>query len=120
MLEKFIIIAIGGGFGSALRFAVSALIANSRFPAATFIVNILGCFIIGLVSAYFNTHSNISQNIKYLFTAGFCGGFTTFSAFSLENMNLIEKGDYLIFFSYVFSSVIFGIVAVFLGYYLIK
>jgi CrcB protein len=120
MLEKFIIVAVGGGFGSVCRFIASIFASNLRFPAATFTVNILGSFIIGLAYAYFGAHSNVSANAKLLLMTGFCGGFTTFSAFSLESMNFIENGNYFFLFLYVFSSVIFGIGAVFLGYCLLK
>jgi len=120
MLEKLVIVAAGGGLGSVCRFVVSALTANFRFPVATFAVNILGSFAIGLVCAYFTAHSNVSANVKLLLMTGFCGGFTTFSAFSLESMNFIENGNWLFLFLYVSSSVTFGIAAVFLGYCLLK
>jgi len=120
MLEKIILVAIGGGLGSVCRFLVSVALPKFSFPLATFSVNILGCFLVGFISAYFNSHSNLAPNLKLLLITGFCGGFTTFSAFGFEKVNLLQNGNYATFFLYVFSSVILGILAVFLGFWVGK
>ena len=117
MLTKILLVAIGGGLGSVCRFLVSAAMPKFAFPLATFSVNILGCFFVGLISAYFNSHSNLPPNLKLLLITGFCGGFTTFSTFAFEKANMLQNGNYATFFLYVFSSVILGILAVFLGFW---
>jgi len=126
MLTKILLVAIGGGLGSVCRFLVSAAMPKfaltsrwgvTSFPLATFSVNILGCFLVGLISAYFNSHSNLPPNLKLLLITGFCGGFTTFSTFAFEKANMLQNGNYATFFLYVFSSVILGILAVFLGFW---
>lgn len=125
MLLKIILVAIGGGLGSVCRFLISTAMTKftltsrwvgTSFPLATFFINILGCFLVGLISAYFNGHSNLSPNLKLLLIMGFCGGFTTFSTFAFEEVNLFQNGNYTTFFLYIFSSIIIGILAVYLGF----
>ncbi len=79
----------------------------------TFLVNIIGCFMIGVFSAYFLKTDNA---LKYLFIVGFCGGFTTFSAFSVENWSLWQNGNYWVMVAYILLSIIVGMFAVFLGF----
>ena len=110
MIKNLLLVGLGGGIGSMLRFGTALLINNKLFPYATFAVNIIGSFIIGVVFA-------LSR--KLFFAAGICGGFTTFSAFSLENMGLLQSGKYVIALTYIIASVVLGIVAAFLGYQLI-
>lgn len=109
-------IFIGGGLGSVLRYLVSVytqkLWTVSLFPAGTFIVNILGCLLIGILSSYFLKSENY---LKFLLITGFCGGFTTFSAFSQENVALWQNGNYTLLIPYVLLSIILGFFAVYLG-----
>lgn len=118
MITQIILVAVGGGLGSVCRFLISLLMPKSTFPLATFAVNILGCFLVGLLSAYFNSHANLSPNMKLLLIMGFCGGFTTFSTFAFEKVSMLQNGNHALFFVYVFSSIILGILAVFLGFWL--
>ena len=110
---------LGGGIGSVLRYSVSMLCknalqshssANDVFPWATLIVNIVGCFIIGILFMY-SESLQLTKEIKLLLIAGFCGGFTTFSAFSIESVTLIQNGHYFICISYILASIILGMAA---------
>ncbi len=116
-MKTFFYIFIGGGIGSVLRFALSKYMMqfwHKDFPTGTLIVNLLGCFLIGILFTYFAKHP--TQTIfSWLLIAGFCGGFTTFSTFSLESLVLLEKNQYSIFIIYILSSLLGGISLSFLG-----
>lgn len=112
------LIAIGGALGSVARYGASKLfIFNFKyeFPLSTFIVNVLGSFIIGLLSGILLKDSH-NQWIKYFWMIGFCGGFTTFSTFSLENLNLIKNGYFFTSIFYSMLSVVVAMVAVWVGF----
>lgn len=118
MLKSVILIGIGGGIGSISRYLVYELVAryfSASFPMATFAVNVIGCLIVGLVFGMFEAKQMFDQNIKFMLVTGFCGGFTTFSAFSLETTELIAKGNMLTAISYVTLSIAAGVLAVYLG-----
>ncbi|MBW8362165.1 MAG: fluoride efflux transporter CrcB [Kaistella sp.] len=115
-MKTLFYIFIGGGFGSVLRFLISnhtqKLWNINTFPMGTFVVNMIGCFLIGVFTSYF---IKIDNHMKFLLITGFCGGFTTFSAFSAENMSLWENGNYFILSLYILLSVIVGLAAVYFG-----
>lgn len=117
MLKNLLLVFIGGGMGSVLRFGVSLvtrhLPAIGNFPIATFIVNILGCFLIGLFAGF-----SESSQWKFLLAVGFCGGFTTFSTFSMESLALYRNGQFGTMAIYVAASLLVGFAAAALGYYL--
>lgn len=102
-----------------LRYISSLLITTKIFPYATLAVNIIGSFIIGIVFAMSIKDGAISNNWKLFLATGICGGFTTFSAFSLENMGLLQNGKIGMAFTYIGLSMLLGIGATFLGYLLI-
>jgi len=115
--STFLYIFVGGGLGSVLRYAVSYF-ANKYFPASgfplgTFLVNIIGCLMIGYLAAYYMRENSM---MKFFLITGFCGGFTTFSTFSLENYNLWSQGNYGILALYVGLSLLLGFAAVVLGF----
>jgi CrcB protein len=123
MLKTLLFVGFGGGIGSALRYLTSAIINKfygSTFPLATFVVNIVGCFIFGLLFAYYSKHAEQSEQFRFFLITGFCGGYTTFSTFSAENFHLIESGNYCIPVINITVSVFLGIAAVFLGMTLVK
>lgn len=120
-MKTIFYIFLGGGAGSVLRFLISNYTQKlwnvNTFPMGTFIVNLLGCFLIGFFSSYF---LKIDNQLKFLLITGFCGGFTTFSTFSAENYSLWQAGNYGILFLYLILSVVLGILAVILGLQCIK
>ena len=120
MLKHFLLVGLGGGIGSMLRYAAALLIPSRLFPYATLSVNIVGCFIIGLVMAMSARDDSFAQTWRLFLATGICGGFTTFSAFSVENMELLQNGKPGIAIMYILLSVVLGIAATFLGYTLVS
>lgn len=118
MIKNLLLIGLGGAIGSMLRYAGSLLISTKQFPYATLSVNIIGSFIIGVVFALSIRDEAFSNNWKLFLATGLCGGFTTFSAFSLENMGLLQSGKYSMALVYIAISILLGIAATFLGYFL--
>ena len=119
MIKNLLLVGLGGSIGSIVRYAASLLITSKVFPYATLSVNIIGSFIIGLVFALGIKEAGLSNNWKLFLATGICGGFTTFSAFSLENMGLLQTGKISIALTYIILSIVLGIAATFLGYLLI-
>ena len=121
-MKSFLLVFFGGGLGSSLRYLVS--IAMNQYskvlPFGTFTVNILGCLLIGLILGYAQKDNTITSNQTLLLVTGFCGGFTTFSAFANENLELIKNGEIFNFSVYSVGSIVVGIVAVFVGLYFSK
>ncbi|SKB66026.1 CrcB protein [Salegentibacter holothuriorum] len=122
MLKQLLLIFLGGGLGSALRYLISKSLNSESFfiPYGTFTVNIIGSLLLGLFIGFAARYEFFNSNIVLFLAVGFCGGFTTFSTFTLENQALLRSGDYLNFFFYAFGSIIIGILAVFLGLFLSK
>lgn len=127
MLKTILYIAIGGAIGSVLRFLTTVLVSkfcpeNSgfQFPLATFIANVIGCFLIGLFLGILAKNQLTDSNLKWLLVTGFCGGFTTFSAFGIENITLLQNNNTLLAFSYIALSIILGLFAVWFGLFITK
>ena len=122
-MKTVIIVFTGSGIGGVARFAVQSWVASLDqfvFPLGTFIVNLTGCFLIGLFYALGERGSLLTPEWRIALTTGFCGGFTTFSTFAFENMNLLRTGDYVYFVLYILLSILLGITGVFLGIGIIK
>jgi CrcB protein len=119
MIKNILLVGLGGSIGSMARYAASLLIQSKSFPYATLFVNIIGSFIIGFVFAMSIKEAGLSNNWKLFLATGICGGFTTFSAFSVENMGLLQSGKIGMAVTYILLSIVLGIVAIFLGYGLI-
>ena len=120
LIKNFLLAGFGGFLGTLLRYTVTLLIKPGSFPAATFLINITGSFLLGLVIGYTLKSSPGENNIRLFLATGFCGGFTTFSTFSYENVNLLKAGNYSYFFLYVVGSLVIGIFATWLGMLLMK
>lgn len=123
MLKTILYIAIGGAVGSILRFLTTLLVSkywSDNFPLATFIVNIIGCFCIGLFVGYLTKNQLEDSNLKWFLVTGVCGGFTTFSAFGMENYNLFQNNNSLLAFGYIALSIIIGLFAVWFGLFVSK
>lgn len=123
MIKNLILVAVGGALGSALRYLVHWIISKKTttlFPTQTFIVNVIGCLLIGILIGYFTKHQSDNESLKLILITGFCGGFTTFSAFGLENVNFIQNQNYQMAFIYTSLSLILGILAVGTGIYITK
>lgn len=118
MLKNILFIGLGGGIGSICRYVMALAIGrwiDASFPWGTFVINVLGSLLIGLFLGMFDK-SIFNDTSKLLLITGFCGGFTTFSAFSSENVNLLLAGQWLTALAYSLLSILLGIAAVWLGY----
>lgn len=119
----YLLVFIGSGMGGALRHSVnmaSARVLGPDLPLGTLVVNVLGSFSIGCIAGYFAVRGHGSQSLQLFLTTGILGGFTTFSAFSLEAALLWERGQVASFFVFVLASVVLSIAAVFGGLALVR
>jgi len=114
-----LMVFVGGGIGSVLRYFVALAIPSAAFPWATLAVNVVGSLSIGLFGGW-SVRFGWSDAARLALTVGLCGGFTTFSTFSKESLALAESGRWCAFAAYSLSSVAIGIVAVALGYWLAR
>ena len=120
MIKNLLLVGLGGALGSMLRYAAAVMINTKYFPWPTLTVNIIGSFFIGLIFALSIKDDTFLNNWKLFLATGICGGFTTFSAFSLENMGLLQQGKYATALTYICLSIILGIFAAFAGYKIIS
>ena len=116
MFKDYLIVGAGAFIGGALRFYISTITKNilKGFPIGTLLINIIGCFLIGLFYGIMKS-KNCPDSIILLLTTGFCGGFTTFSTLSWEGFNMIQNGNYYMFLLYVIGSILLGIISVWIG-----
>lgn len=121
MLEC-IVVGIGGFIGAVCRYLIGLIPVREGciFPIKTFIINIMGSFLIGVIAALTAKYSSLNPKMVLFIKVGICGGFTTFSSFALETSDLITDGNMNIALAYSILSVIIGVIAVFAGEAVIK
>ncbi|WP_132055619.1 fluoride efflux transporter CrcB [Pseudocnuella soli] len=117
-MKPWLLVAAGGAAGSVLRYAVQRLLPAYSFPYNTFAVNLAGCLLIGILWGLL-LKGSLGNDGRLLLMTGLCGGFTTFSAFSLESLQLLQQGRMVQFFFYVVLSVALGLLATLIGYKLL-
>jgi CrcB protein len=113
MFNNLVLIGMAGGLGTILRFLVQKNL-NTNLPWGTFVVNVAGCLIAGLTIGYFSRNFH-EQKLLILLT-GFCGGFTTFSAFTVEGIQMIQQQRWINFIFYTVASVTLGLIATIIGF----
>ena len=117
------LVFIGGGLGASLRHAVNVLCARclgTAFPWGTFIINISGSLVMGLIAGYLAFRGEATQAWRLFLMTGILGGYTTFSAFSLDTAMLYERGEIGLALFYVLGSVVFSIAGLFAGLVLVR
>ena len=118
-----LVVGLGSFLGGSLRYAISTMMKNvcgPGFPWGTLTVNLLGCLVFGLLFALFSKYGTTSSPWYLLLTTGICGGFTTFSTFANESMQMLQNGNTGGFISYVLASIIGGLILIGLGYWIVK
>jgi CrcB protein len=118
-MKQALLVGLGGFLGSVGRYQLGAIILHHasswRFPLSTFVVNVLGCFVIGALAGLGERYSFLTADLRLFLFTGLLGGFTTFSAFSVEGVNLIRRGEFALASAYAIASVVCGFAMVWLG-----
>jgi CrcB protein len=121
-MKSVLLVALGGALGSVARYKLAGLILLQtpvwRFPLGTFVVNVLGCIVIGILAGLAIKYEALQGDARLFLFTGVLGGFTTFSAFGLETFHLIRRGELAIAFGYVLASVAIGLLAVAAGHWI--
>jgi CrcB protein len=123
MLKSMLLVGAGSFVGGALRYLLSVLVkgcCGASFPWATLAVNLIGCFVIGVVYALFARYASTSHAMCLLLATGLCGGFTTFSAFANEGLQMLQSGSVGAFAAYLLASVAGGVALTAAGYCVIR
>ena len=122
-MKTLILIGLGGAVGSICRYLMQIFISRYvtlTFPLGTFLVNISGCFAIGLLFGLANKYAWMTIEWRLLLITGVCGGYTTFSSYSYEGLTLLRQGNYLYFAAYILLSVLLGLLATWGGLAVVK
>ena len=122
-MRALLFVGIGGGIGSIIRYAISLFIGRHvpvAFPLGTLLVNISGCFLIGVFYSLATKYTGFDPEWRLFLITGICGGYTTFSTFSYDGLILIKQGSIFYFMLYVLGSVVLGLLATFAGAAIIK
>lgn len=119
MFKDILLVGAGSFAGGALRYVVSKLL-NANFPWGTMLVNVAGCLLIGVFYGLIERGDVASPEVRLLLTAGFCGGFTTFSAFINENLMMLKADEFAPFAFYTAGSIVLGLAAAWFGCWLLR
>lgn len=122
-LISSVAVASGGAIGSLFRYWANVFVYkffSPSFPFGTFFINVLGCFIIGVLYGISEKSELISSNVRLFLIVGICGGFTTFSTFSVESINLLRSREILYFFLNLGGQIVLGLMATVLGLVLMR
>ena len=122
-MKAILIIWLGGGIGSVLRYLVQlgiSKLVTVTFPTGTFLVNITGCFVIGLLYGLSGRYAALTSEWRLFLITGLCGGYTTFSSFSYESISLLRQGNYTYFILYTVLSVVIGLFSTIGGMNIVK
>ena len=117
-MKNTFLVFVGGGLGSVIRYLLGTFVAersSGLFPLGTLVINILACAVLGVVIAIGDSRQLISSSTRLLIAVGFCGGFSTFSTYSLETFKLLERGQYMLAGGYIIASTLLCLAAVLLG-----
>ena len=115
---KILLVGLGGFLGAVGRYVIQTFLSNrypGSFPWGSFVINVLGCFFIGIIYGLAERHKLMTYEMRLFLAIGFCGSFTTFSAFSAENLNMFQLGNYTTAGMYISLSILLGVAAVFAG-----
>lgn len=119
-MHPLVIVAVGGALGSVSRYLLSGWVLHHtvdwRFPLGTFLVNVLGCLVIGVLAGLAVKEDFFSSEVRLFLFTGIIGGFTTFSAFGLETFYLLRRAEFLVAGNYVLLSIVVGLFALWLGF----
>ena len=121
-MKQLLLVFVGGGIGSVLRFLIGRFLNSPQtgIPYGTFVANILGSLLIGIILGLAAKNETLDNNQTLLLATGFCGGFTTFSTFAYENHVFLKSGDFTSFALYTILTFVIGFLAVFLGIHLVR
>lgn len=123
-MQGILLVGAGGFLGAIARYKLGGLVlhmsAQERFPLSTFAVNVVGCLVVGLLAGMAERYDLFGPEARLFLFTGLLGGFTTFSAFGLEAVYLVRRGELLVAALYAGGSVVLGIAAVWLGLKLIE
>ncbi len=121
-IVHYVYIGLGGAIGAITRVSMARILPEFivSVPAYILFINVIGCFVMGLVSAVMAQHFHLSENMRYFLISGFLGGFTTFSAFALEFGLLFERNQHFLAFMYAVLSFLFSITAFFVGLRIVR
>ncbi len=123
MLQNILLVGLGSMAGGVARYLLSMWIKQilpSLFPWGTFIVNMSGCLLIGLLSGWLSSQPLLPIHHRLLFIIGFCGSFTTFSTFTMDNLNLLTTKTYGLFFLNISASIVLGLLCTAIGFWLTR
>jgi fluoride exporter len=120
-MKTFFVIGLGSGIGGICRYLAQVYIGKyTSFPVGTLVVNLTGCFLIGILFGLSGKYAWMTMEWRLFLITGICGGYTTFSSFSLESLTLLRQGNFLYFSLYILGSVVVGLLATVAGASLIR